>query len=323
MNKLLVICGPTATGKTSLAFGLAEKCDGELVSADSRQVYKGMDIGTGKDLPVNAKFKYQNTKLGGYYEIGEERVWGYDLVGPTESFNVADYIKASRAIIENIWERGKLPILVGGTGLYIKGVVDGIGTSGIGKDDKLRRKLSGKSPKELYDLLTRFDLVRARSLNESDRNNPRRLIRAIEIAKSKSKKKDRNMAVRIKADTLFIGLKASKETIDKRIVKRVKERLEEGFLDEVKSLEKEGVDWSNPSMSATGYRHIEGYYKGEETKSEFMRNWRKSEVQYAKRQMTWFRKEKRIHWFDISNRDYRKTIEKYVQEWYFKSKHVS
>jgi tRNA dimethylallyltransferase len=135
-SKLLVICGPTSTGKTILAISLAKKFNGEIVSADSRQVYKGLDIGTGKDLPKNAKIKYLWMKKFGFYEIKGIKIWGYDLADPRHSFSVSQYLRFAERVISDISKRGKLPILVGGTGLYIKGVVDGIPTAEIPKNKK-------------------------------------------------------------------------------------------------------------------------------------------------------------------------------------------
>lgn len=186
-HKLLVICGPTATGKTALGIYLAKKFEGELVSADSRQVYKGMDIGTGKDLPGNSKLEIRNSKLGGSYKVAGVPIWGYDLISPKEEFSVARYIKIAGKIIKDIWERDKLPILAGGTGLYIKGVVDGIPTAFIPKNIALRESLGKRGVRELFEILAEMDAVKAASLNISDKKNPRRLVRAIEIASSKLK----------------------------------------------------------------------------------------------------------------------------------------
>ncbi|NCS99922.1 tRNA (adenosine(37)-N6)-dimethylallyltransferase MiaA, partial [Candidatus Parcubacteria bacterium] len=132
MYKLLIICGPTATGKTRLGIELAKKFNGEIVSADSKQVYRGMDVGTGKDLPVSSKLQLsaQSFQLG-YYEIKRVKVWLLDIVEPDYKFNVADYKKCADAIVEDIWKRKKLPIVVGGTGFYIKAIVDGIETMGV------------------------------------------------------------------------------------------------------------------------------------------------------------------------------------------------
>src|SRR3990172_2929291 len=217
MKKLLVICGPTATGKTSLALQLANLLAsgpkgsgpvGELVSADSRQVYRGMDIGTGKDLPKKARFKITDLRFKdntiGYYEIEGVRIWGYDLVEPTEEFSVSKYIETAGYVIDDIWRRGKLPILVGGTGLYIKGVVDGISTANIPKSLSLRMQYKEKSVDELGEILGSIDPFKLASMNASDRKNPRRLVRAIEVSSTKVKGK-RQAVDGIRADVLFVG----------------------------------------------------------------------------------------------------------------------
>ena len=181
MNELLIICGPTATGKTSAALKIAREINGELISADSRQVYKGMDIGTGKDIPKGAKY-VSLAKLGGYYDADGIRIWGYDLVYPEKEYSVADYSKTARQIIRDIWKRKRTAIIVGGTGFYINVVVDGIQTAGIPKNESLRKSLEKLSVDELFEKLALLDSIKAASLNTSDKKNPRRLIRAIEIA---------------------------------------------------------------------------------------------------------------------------------------------
>ena len=139
MEKLLIICGPTATGKTKLGIKLAKKFNGEIVSADSRQVYKGMDIGTGKEVE------------DGKWVVDEIPIWLLDIVNPDYRFNVADYKKCADVVLDDIWKQGKLPILVGGTGFYIKAVIDGIGTMGVPPDWELRKILSAKDTKILSD----------------------------------------------------------------------------------------------------------------------------------------------------------------------------
>src|SRR3989344_1522932 len=151
---MLVICGPTATGKTKLGIFLAQKFNGEIISADSRQVYKFMDIGTGKEWDEGVK------------------IWGYDLVDPKKNFSVFEYLKFVRKALDDIWKRGKLPILVGGTGLYIKAVVEGIDTLNIPKNEDLRKSLEEKNVSELYEKLATLDSSKAASLNISDKNNP-------------------------------------------------------------------------------------------------------------------------------------------------------
>ncbi len=320
VRRLLVICGPTATGKTGLALSLAKKFGGELVSADSRQVYKDLNIGTGKDLPKNSKFKKQGSGRPGYYQIGGVKVWGYDLVSAKKEFSVAQYVGVAEGIIEDIWSRKKLPILVGGTGLYIKGIIEGIPTASIPKNRIIRNSLKRKSVRELFDILAQMAPIRAGSMNISDRKNPRRLVRAIEIAlwrlKSGSKVKRKKAGQGIRAQTLLVGLTAPKDFLCQRIKQRVKLRLEQGVEKEIKQLLKNGVSWENQSMDSLGYRQWRDYFERKVAKEEVIRRWEKEECRYAKRQMTWFKKNKRINWFDISKPDYRKSVEKLVKKWY-------
>jgi tRNA dimethylallyltransferase len=311
MKKLLVICGPTATGKTSLALDLARRYNAEIISADSRQVYKGMDIGTGKDLPQNLKSKKE-----GYYEIAGVKVWGYDMADPKKGFSVAQYIKIARKAVSEIWTRSRLPIVVGGTGFYIKGLVEGIPTANVKPNPKLRKSLLEKGPEELFEILAQTDPLKAGSLNASDRKNPRRLIRAIEVALNRPRVG--SSGSKLTEDTLFIGLYAPKELSDKIIDLRVEARVSSGIEKEIKTLLLEGVKWGSQAMHSLGYKQWEGYFKSPNKVSRMgaIQNWKLEERAYAKRQMTWFKKDKRIKWFDISKDDYKKNIEKLVKIWY-------
>jgi tRNA dimethylallyltransferase len=325
MNKLLIICGPTATGKTSLGISMAKKFNGEIISADSRQVYKGMDIGTGKDLPSNLKFKIKNLKLGGAYEINDVLVWGYDLVGPKKEFSVSQYLMFAQKTISDIWKRGKLPILVGGTGLYIKAVVDGIPTINVPRNEELRKKLEELNVDQLYENLSQLDSLRAGAMNTSDRKNPRRLIRAVEIAQYliDHKLPNNKLSVNKKYDTLFIGLTSNYEYLDARIKKRVAARVDQGFEDELKKLLSLGVDWSNQSMLSMGYRQWKSLMdkssldqKSVIDKETAISEWEKEERKYARRQMVWWNKDKRINWFDISLPEYPKKVENMIEKWH-------
>ena len=307
MKKLLVICGPTATGKTSLAFSLAKKFNGEIVSADSRQVYKYMDIGTGK-------------------EWGDAKVWGYDLVEPNEKFSVSEYFKLMKFAISDIWERNKLPIIVGGTGLYIKSLIDGIPTVDVPKNENLRQSLERMSTEELFDKLATLDGTKAASLNQSDSKNNRRLIRAIEVAvwnvenvTEKHSVEKRKEVLDSEVDVLQIGLTASHEILFKNIEDRVDKRMNEGFIDEVESLLKMGVSWKDQSMNSLGYKESEAFFKEGLTYEEFIEKWERNEMKYIKRQLTWFKKDKRINWFDITDNNYLESVANLVQKWYSSS----
>lgn len=317
-KKLLIVCGPTATGKTKLAIELAQKFDGELVSADSRQVYRGMDIGTGKDVPKNSKIKYLEKVEYGFYKIGNVKVWGYDLVKPTENFSVARYSEIAEEIISNIWERGKLPIIVGGTGFYIKSIIDGIETSAIPRNFKLRERLNKNETSELFEILFRLDEKKAKSLNQSDRNNPRRLIRAVEVAKYLENNLNFKSQKKLNYDSfLMVGLDTDKRMLNKKIKERVNWRIRNGFEKEVKTLLRKGVNWLHQSMQGMGYRQYEKYYQGIIPKQKFIDEWFKEECRYSKRQTTWFKKDKRVVWFDVSKQNYTGELENEVQSWYY------
>lgn len=324
MNKLLVICGPTSTGKTSLAIKIAKKFNGEIVSADSRQVYRGMDIGTGKDTPKNSSIEYENSDEWGFYVINDIKVWGYDLAEPQEDFNVSRYIKFANKIIKRIQQNGKLPILTGGTGLYIKGVVDGIPTASVPKNDKLREKLESWTAGELYENLSQLDSLKAASLNASDKGNPRRLIRAIEVAQWRLSNGGSETAERPggKNSVLQIGLFGPMELIISKIEKRIKDRVDAGIKKEIVGLIKNGVNWENQSMMSIGYRQWKSYFEDIPQGSDedtVLEEWKREEIKYAKRQMTWFKKDKRIKWFDITNRGFPENVEKLIKSWYSSS----
>jgi tRNA dimethylallyltransferase len=295
MNKLLVIAGPTATGKTRLAIDLSKKFNGEIVSADSRQVYKGMDIITGKETARGV------------------RIWLYDVIKPNQKFSVADYYDLAWKAITDIWERKKLPILVGGTGFYVKAVLEGIGTMGIGPDWNLRSKLSNYQINELQIYLKKLDRKRWEKMNESDRQNPRRLIRAIEIAKNR-----KSLTVNRESsnfDSLMIGLTAPYKVLYQRIDERVEERLKMGAEREIKKLLDQSYDWDNSVLGTTiGYREWRDFFEGKASKEEVIQKWKYDEHNYARRQMTWF-KRMAVVWFNISLQGWQE-VEKLVKAWY-------
>ena len=242
-----------------------------------------------------------------------------DLVDPKGEFSVAQYLKIAHRIIDDISKRGAFPILVGGTGLYIRGVIDGIDTADVPKNNKLRKNLEGKSVNELYEKLSQLDSLKAGSFNSSDKKNPRRLVRAIEIAQYQLTKKFVTSArhtIGNNFDVLRIGLTAPKEFIDRRIVKRVIDRLDKGIKTEVENLLKSGVTWENQAMMAMGYGLWRDYFEGDVTEDQILAEWARDEVRYAKRQMVWFKKDRRITWFDITDPEFLINVESLVKKWY-------
>lgn len=313
MKKLLIICGPTATGKTGLGLKLAKRFNGEIISVDSRQIYQGMDIATGKDIK-NGKWTNDHWELEGI------PIWLLDIILPNQEFSVAYYTDLAWKAIRDIWDRGKLPILVGGTGFYIKAVLENTPSQGIPPNWLLRKKLEKKSVKALFGELIKFDSCRAKQMNVSDRQNKRRLIRAIEIAKWLLKNPLPEKQKLPTAETIFIGLKTSLEKLYQIIDQRIEEHLKMGAKKEVKELLKKGFSWELPSMSAMGYQEWQPFLEGKSEIQEVLARWKFNEHAYARRQMTWFRKNKKINWFDISCKGWENKVENKIIIWYNKNK---
>lgn len=335
MNKLLIICGPTATGKTKLGIELAKKFNGEIVSADSRQVYRGMNIGTGKDIG-NLKFEIYNSKSIlndkfeiGHYEIDGIKIWLLDVVKPDYKFNVADYKKCADMVLDDIWKRGKLPILVGGTGFYIKAVVDGIETMAVKPDWELREKLSNCQIDELRITLEKLDPEKLATMNESDRQNPRRLVRAIEVAKWKLEVGNGKLDMDMRngkyeerhTSILFIGLTASNSFLYEKIDQRVEERVKDGLENEIRDLLIKGYGFKNSALGTTlAYSEWEDFLSGKASKDEIIQKWKFDEHNYARRQLTWFRKNEKIIWYDIEKQNWSLEVENVVDDWYTMNK---
>jgi tRNA dimethylallyltransferase len=275
--KLIVIMGPTASGKTDLAIKLAKKFDGEIISADSRQVYKWMDIGTAKPT------KKERQGIPHYL---------LNVANPKRYFTVAQYRKLALKVIEKIQKRGKIPFLVGGTFFYIRAIVDGILIPEVPPDWKLRKKLEKKSPKELYKILKKLDPKRAKTI---EKENPRRLIRAIEICKKIGKVPPLKFNP-LPYPVLMIGIKRQKKELKKRIKKRFFEWLKKGLILEVIKLKKMGVSFKKIEEFGMHYRKIAEYLKGEISEKEMIENSIREIQNYAKKQMNWFKKDKRINW---------------------------
>jgi tRNA dimethylallyltransferase len=300
--KIIAIVGPNASGKSELAVKLAKHLSNlhrmksneskyEIISADSRQVYKGMDIGTGKvprDLPNNQRIK---TNLSEYLYRGIPHHL-LDVASPKRTFSVTQYKKLAEKAIKKILKKKKIPILCGGTGFYIQAVVDNISFPKVKPDWQLRKKLEKKSTKELFEILKKLDPKRAQKI---DKNNPRRLIRAIEIVK-KTKKPVPEIKKESKYDVLMIGIKKEKEELKKLIEKRLKKRLKQGMIKEVEKLHNNGISWKKLESFGLEYKWVAKYLQNQITKKELADGIQKESEQYAKRQITWFKRDKRIAW---------------------------
>lgn len=312
MIKTIFIVGPTATGKTSLAIALCKRFNGEIISADSRQVYKYLDIGTGKDI---GQVKNQKSKIKSiinnkerrlvFYEKSGVRIWLYDVVEPREEFSVAHYLKVFKPVYKGIFSRGKTSFVVGGTGFYLSALLNPPETVNVPPDKKLREKLLNLSLKRLQEELKALDREKLEKMNQSDRKNPRRLMRAIEVITSRRDAPPRVSPSPLidKTTLLIIGLQEDKEILKERVGLRVQARLRQGLLDEIGNLLDKGCRWTDPGLNSLGYREWREYFEKKKSYYETVEIWKADENDYARRQMTWFRKMKNIHWLDVSAPD--------------------
>lgn len=276
-QKIICVVGPTAVGKSDLAVELARRFGGEVISADSRQVYKGLDIGSGKITD-------DEMKGVPHYLL--------DVVSPKKTFT-ADHFKAKgREALEEIAKRGKLPIICGGTGFYIDILLGNSSTAPVPPDPELRRRLSRLSAEALYKKLAKADPRRAK---EMDPNNKVRLIRALEIVKALGKVPA--VEARSSEDTLWIGLDIPREELRQKIAIRLEKRLKAGMIDEVKKLRRQGVSWKRLYDLGLEYRYVSLYLRKELSLEEMKEKLLIEIGKYAKRQMTWFKRNKEIRWF--------------------------
>jgi len=279
MNKLIVILGPTASGKTDLSIKLAKKFNGEIISADSRQIYKGLDIGSGKIS---------------MYEMQGISHYMLSIVSPKRKFTVAEFQKLALKKIKEIQKKGKLPFLVGGTGFYIKSIVENIVFPEVKPNWQLRKKLEKKSTNELFLMLQKLDPARAKNI---DPKNPHRLMRSIEIVKFTGKPVPKtSLSTPVFKDVLQIGMKKSSKELKKAIKRRLEKRLKIGMVNEVKKLHKNGLSWQRLEELGLEYRYIAQYLQNKLTHQEMVNNIQKESEHFAKRQITWFKRDKKIKW---------------------------
>lgn len=293
MQKMITILGPTASGKTSLAAALAARIDAEIISADSRQVYRGMTIGTGKDLDDYR----QGDRLIPYHLI--------DICEPGTKYNLFQYQQDFHLIYNNIVARGVRPILCGGTGLYIESVLKGYALSPVPQNQALRDELADKSLAELTKMLE--DLKRRNHSvmhNRTDVDTAQRAIRAIEIETYNLEHPTDNRTLP-PIDSVIIGVDINREERRRKITQRLKQRLEEGMVDEIRQLLDRGIAPEDLIYYGLEYKFVTEYVIGKTSYEEMFRQLEIAIHQFAKRQMTWFRGMERrgftIHWIDALN----------------------
>ena len=281
-TRLLVITGPTASGKTSRAVDVAKKIDGEIISADSRQIYRGMDIGTGKDL-----IEYEHIP---YHLI--------DICSAGYKYNLYEYLRDFNLSFENISQRGKFPILCGGTGLYVESVLNGLQLPEVPENKDLRDSLKDKSLKELTSILSSMKTLH----NVTDVDSCKRAIRAIEIQTYYQEHPELSINISPKPieDAVIVAIDIDRENRRSRISHRLRSRLEEGMIDEVKLLIDSGVSPDDLIYYGLEYKFVTKYILGELTYESMYSELEIAIHQFAKRQMTWFRGMEKRRGFKIN-----------------------
>lgn len=303
---LIVVAGPTASGKTALAIDIANYVGGEIVSADSMQIYKYMDIGSAK--PTKTELSQAVHHLIGF-------------LNPDEEFSVADYTELAHKTIADINSRGKIAVMVGGTGLYINSVVNDVTFGEIDTDyecrDELQKLAEEKGSEYLLEMLAEFDEVSAKRLHP---NNLRRIIRAIEFykvtGKPISEHQEETKQVESRYDPLMLCIDWDREVLYDRINRRVDMMLKDGLLDEVKYLMDKGYTKELNSMKGIGYKEVMDCLDGKISLEETIELIKQSSRRYAKRQLTWFRRDERIHYISSDNpfENSKKLIDEFIKK---------
>ncbi len=303
MNKVIVIAGPTATGKTALSVKIAKDFGGEVISADSIQIYKKLDIGSAK--PSTDEMQGIPHHL-------------MDFLEPDGEFSVADYVKCAKEKIDDVLSRGKTPIITGGTGLYISSLVDNVSFSEGDKNnelrEKLRQELEEKGAEFMHARLREIDPESAEAIHP---NNTKRVLRAIEIfettGKSRTEQEKVSKLEKSPYDFCLIGLNCDRELLYERINKRVDIMMALGLFDEVRDLLDSGISPDAQSMQGIGYKEIVMALTGEITEEESIELIKKNSRNYAKRQLTWFRRGE-YRWFDCLSDDLYQEVKKHIGE---------
>ena len=285
MNRVIVICGPTASGKTALGIKLCEKLDGEIVSCDSMQIYKELEIGTAKPTKEEREMAVHHL---------------VDFVEPSRRYSVADYKKDAEKTIEDIISRGKTPVLVGGTGLYINSIIYNINYKEEKTDLEYRKELEKKDIEELYDLAKKID---SEAIEKISKNDKKRIIRILEIYKTTGKTKtelEKKSREKQKYDFKVFVLSMDREKLYEKINKRVDIMIENGLVQEVKNIISK-YDTMPTAMQGIGYKEVVEYLNNEITYDEMVEKIKQETRRYAKRQITWFKSYENAIWLDSLN----------------------
>jgi len=289
LPRVLCVVGATSSGKTDFGIALAKKFNGEVINADARQIYKDFTIGTGKPDGKPGMFMHQRVLMidGVPHHL-------MDFLDPHEVCTVAEWCKKALALIKKITARGHLPIVVGGTGLYIQALIDNYKIPAVPPQLPFREAMEAKSLDELVALLKNLDLE---AVNIVDVKNRRRVLRALEIVtftgKPLSKQRIRRPAA---IDPLLVGIRREREDLRARIDASIDEMVRRGWVDEVRRLHGQGIPWDAPAMTSLGYREFGAYLREECSLADAVAHTKQVTKNYAKRQITWFKRDARIHW---------------------------
>ncbi len=289
LPRVVFVIGPTSSGKTDLGVKLAKKYGGEVINADSRQLYKQVDIGTGK--PVGERGEYLRHKAFMYRGVPHYLM---DFLPPTESYAAPQWREAAMKAIRGIERRGHLPIVVGGTGLYISAIVDNLQFPHVEPQMAFRRSFESKPLRELIALLLVLD---PDAFEIVDIKNKRRVIRALEVSTFSGKKfSELRKKGEPVVDALQIGIARTSKDLNARIRVAVENMVKRGLVKEIRELLKQDIPLNAPALTALGYRDFAEYLLGRVTLEEAVERLKKQTVQYAKRQLTWFKRDRRINW---------------------------
>lgn len=284
-KKVIFILGPTAVGKTYFSVKLAKEIGGEIISSDSVQIYKGLDIGSAKVT----KDEMQGVV---HHAI--------DILEPEEEFSVYDFVEYTKQKIDQIYAKGKTPIVVGGTGLYVKALTQGYNFGGTSKDDNLRNELENLAKEKGNDYL--FEMLKTKDpkmAEKTDKFNTVRLVRAVEIALSSGEKQKNEVAI----EPLIIALNRDREMLYKDINKRVDIMLDNGLIEEVENLKRRGLTFENQCMKAIGYKEVLSYLNGEYDFDRMIELLKQHSRNYAKRQLTFLRSMENVNFVDVEDKE--------------------
>lgn len=302
-RKILVIAGPTAIGKTPLSVAVAEKLNAEIISADSRQIFRYMDICTAKPT------------------AGERRSVPHhfiDHINPDEYYNAGQYGADGRSIIDAIWKRNREVVVVGGSGLYIRSLIDGF----IGEGEKnevirveIRNRIARHGLESVYRELETLDPAAASKIHPNDAKRIERALEVYEFTGKRISEKHAQQSVQINFVPVMIGLTCDRAELYRRIESRVEDMIRRGVIEETRQLLKKGYSPQLTSMESLGYREIIAHLHGEITYERMLELFKQGSRNYAKRQLTWFRRDTRIRWFDITEHTSGELVDLTVSEW--------